>query len=213
MPNVLVFCDLNDGKLKKASREALSIGRTLAASAGGDLFAFACGSAGAALAGDVGKYGAKRLLVASDAQFDAYQSETCTAAAKTAVDAAQAGVIVLPGTSNGRDLAPRLAARLDAGVASDAVSLEWTDGKLRARRLLYSGRVIATVEIDSTPAIATCRPNAFPPAETGGGAAEVANLDVQVGETKSRLVEVNVPEVGEISIAEAEIIVSGGRGL
>jgi electron transfer flavoprotein alpha subunit len=121
-------------------------------------------------------------------------------------------VLLLPGTWNGRDLAPRAAARLNAGVASDANRLEWTDGKLVARRSVYSGKVFATVEVTGTPAIATTRPNAFPAEEAGGGAPEVVNV-TSSGSERVTLVETKTPEAGELSIAEADIIVSGGRGL
>ncbi|HJQ36563.1 MAG TPA: electron transfer flavoprotein subunit alpha/FixB family protein [Thermoanaerobaculia bacterium] len=200
---VLVFTETKDGKLKKASREALTIARKLGA---GDVVAFAND---AAVAEDAGKYGATKLYVAS---LGDYSTETYTAALAQVAKDAQATVVLLGGTSNGRDLAPRVAARLDAGVASDVDRLEWTDGKLRARRPVYSGKAFATVEVTSTPAIATTRPNAFPAEEAGGGAAEVVNVTADAT-SKAKLVETKVPEAGELSIAEADIIVSGGRGL
>ena len=209
MANVLVFCEVKDGKLKKASREALTIGRKLAEKAGGDLVAFAGGSDAASVAEEAGRYGAKKLYVAG---VDAYMTEPYTAALQKAVDEVKPSVLLLAGTSNGRDVAPRLAARLNAGVASDVDRLEWTDGKLRARRPVYSGKAFATVEVTSTPAIATTRPNAFPAEESGGGAAEVANVAADAA-GNVKLVETKVPEAGELSIAEADIIVSGGRGL
>ena len=98
-------------------------------------------------------------------------------------------IVLFGGTSNGRDLAPRLAARLNAGVASDVDRLEWVDGKLRARRPVYSGKAFATVDVISNPAIATCRPNAFPAEEAGGGAAEVVDVNVPAGESKAKLLE------------------------
>ncbi|HVS33390.1 MAG TPA: electron transfer flavoprotein subunit alpha/FixB family protein, partial [Thermoanaerobaculia bacterium] len=87
------------------------------------------------------------------------------------------------------------------------------DGKLRARRPVYSGKAFATVDVTGSPAIATTRPNAFPPVESGSAAAEVVNVSYSAGEGKSRLVETKTPDAGEMSIAEADIIVSGGRGL
>ncbi len=206
MAGVLVFCEVKDGKLKKASREALSIGRRLAEKTGGDLLAFAPEAA----ADDAGRYGAKKLYVAS---IGPYATETYTAALAQVVNDAKPAVVLFGGMSNGRDLAPRLAARLNAGVASDVDRLEWADGKLRARRPVYSGKAFATVDVTSTPALATCRVNAFPAEEAGGGAAEVVNVSVAPGETKARLVETKTPEAGEVSLAEADIIVSGGRGL
>src|SRR5688572_18894070 len=170
MPGVLVFTESKEGRLKKASREALSIGRKLAEAAGGDLVAFATDAAAAA---DAGKYGVKKVFVADAGD---YNTETYTAALEQVVKDVQPAVLLFAGTSNGRDLAPRLAARLNVGVASDVDRLEWTDGKLRARRPVYSGKAFATVEVTGTPAIATTRPNAFPLEEAGGGAAEIVNV-------------------------------------
>ena len=206
MSGVLVFTEIKEGKLKKASREALSIGRKLAEGTGGDLVAFAND---AAVAGDAGRYGAKKLYVFAAAD---YSTEAYTAALAQVVSELQPSVVLFAGSSNGRDLAPRLAARLNAGVASDVDRLDWTDGKLRARRPVYSGKAFATVDVVSTPAIATTRPNAFPLEENDGGAAEVVNVSA-AGEDRVKLVETKVPEAGELSIAEADIIVSGGRGL
>jgi electron transfer flavoprotein alpha subunit len=206
MPGVLVFTELKDGKLKKASREALSIGRKLAEASGGDLTAFA---ADAAAAEDAGRYGAKTLYVTAAGD---YSTEPYTAALAQAVSEAQPSIVLFAGTSNGRDLAPRLAARLNVGVASDVDRLEWLEGKLRARRPVYSGKVFATVEITGTPAIATTRPNAFPLEESGGAAATVVNVTASA-DNRVKIVEVKTPEAGELSIAEADIIVSGGRGL
>jgi electron transfer flavoprotein alpha subunit len=206
MPGVLVFTEFKDGKLKKTSREALSIGRRLAEAAGGDCVAFAND---AAAADEAGRFGAKKLYVAA---LPAYTTEAFTAAVAQAVSDVQPAVLLLPGTSNGRDLAPRLAARLNAGVASDVDRLEWTDGRLRARRPVYSGKVFLTVDVTSTPAIATTRPNAFPPEEAGGGAAEVVNVTADAAD-RAKVVETKTSEAGEMSIAEADIIVSGGRGL
>jgi len=206
MPGVLVFCETKDGKLKKASREALTIGRKLAEQTGGDVIAFADD---AAVADEAGRFGAKKLSTSS---LGGYNTETYTNAIEQICKDAQPSVLLFGGTSNGRDLAPRVAARLGVGVASDVDRLEWTDGKLRARRSVYSGKVFATLDVTGTPAIATTRPNAFPAQESGGGAAEVANVSAST-DSKAKVVETKVPEAGELSIAEADIIVSGGRGL
>jgi electron transfer flavoprotein alpha subunit len=206
MAGVLVFTESNDGKLKKASREALSIGRKLAEAAGGDLVAFATD---AAAAEEAGRYGAKKVFVAA---AGAYSTEPYTAVVVQVAKDVQPSVLLFAGTSNGRDLAPRVAARLNVGVASDVDRLEWTDGKLRARRPVYSGKAFATVEITGIPAIATTRPNAFPAEEAGGGAAEIVNVPAAT-DNRVKIVETKAPEAGELTIAEADIIVSGGRGL
>jgi electron transfer flavoprotein alpha subunit len=206
MAGVLVFCEVKDGKIKKASREALSIGRKLAESAGGELVALANDKS---VADEAGRYGAKKLYVTNVSD---YSTEGYTAALKQACDEAKPSVLLFAGTANGRDLAPRIGARLDAGVASDVDQLSWVDGKLRARRPVYSGKAFATVDVTSTPAIATTRPNAFPAEEAGGGAADVSEVSAS-GDAKTKLLETKAPEAGELTIAEADIIVSGGRGL
>jgi electron transfer flavoprotein alpha subunit len=207
MAGVLVFTEVKDGKIRKASREALSIGRKLAEAAGGELAAFATDRAAAE---DAGKYGAKKVYFADAGE---YNTEQYTAALEAAVKAAQPSILLFAGSSNGRDLAPRIAARLNVGVASDVNRLEWTGSTLRARRPMYSGKVFATVEVSGSPAIATTRPNAFPAEEAGGAAAEVVDLNFTKVETKANVTETKVPEAGEMSVAEADIIVSGGRGL
>jgi len=207
MAGVLVFSEVKDGKLKKPSREALSIGRKLAQAAGGDLAAFAPDGSAAA---DAGRHGAKKLYVAP---VGPYVTESYAAALEQAIKQMQPAIVLFGGTSNGRDLAPRIAARLNVGVASDVDRLEWTGGKLRARRPVYSGKAFATVEVSGTPAMATTRPNAFPAEEAGGGAAEIVEVALPAIQAKAKVIETKIPEAGELTIAEADIIVSGGRGL
>ncbi len=202
MTAILVFIESIDGKIRKPSLEALSIGRKL----GDQLIGVA---AERAVAEEAGRYGVSRLFVAP---LGAYLTEPYTAFMQQAIDQSKPAVVLFGGTSNGRDLAPRLAARLNAGVASDVDRLEMADGKLRARRPVYSGRAFATVDVTSTPAIATTRPNAFPVEEAAGAAPEIVELSVPA-ESKAKLLETKAPEAGEMTIAEAGIIVSGGRGL
>jgi electron transfer flavoprotein alpha subunit len=206
MTGVLVFCESKDGNLIKVSREALTVGRQLAGASGGDLAAF--GQPGVEV--DAGRYGAKTLFAAALPQ---YNTEIDAAAMKAAVDQMQPAIVLFGGTANGRDLAPRLAARLGVGVASDVDRLEWNEGKLRARRPVYSGKAFAIVDVTGMPAMATTRMNAFPAEESGGGAAAVVQIAVPAVEPKAKVVETKTPEAGELSIVEADIIVSGGRGL
>ena len=138
MPGVLVFTESKEEKKKKASREALSIGRKLAEAAGGDLIAFASDTGAAE---EAGKYGAKKVYVGGSAQ---YTTEAFTADLAQVAKDVQPAILLFGGTSNGRDLAPRVAARANVGVASDVDRLEWLNDKLRARRPVYAGRAFAT---------------------------------------------------------------------
>lgn len=213
MADILVVCEGSDGSLKKASREILSEGRRLAAESNGSVSAVALGSHAAALAEEVGRFGATKLYAVADPALDESLAEREVAAFATAVEAAAPRVILFSATSSGKDVAPRLAAKLGVGVASEVVSLAWSGETLVAKRSVYSGKVVATVEISGAPAIATCRANAFSPEESGGGAAEVVTVAFSAPEVKSKKIETKVPEGGEIPLAEADVIVSGGRGL
>jgi electron transfer flavoprotein alpha subunit len=206
MPGVLVICETRDGKLKKTSREALTAGRKLAAEAVSDMGGMLFDPAAAA---EAGRYGAKKVYLAAVGD---YTTEKYAAAVEQVIKDMQPQVVLFAGTSNGRDLAPRVAARLGAGVASDVDRLEWKDGKLTARRPMYAGRAFATVEVTSTPAIATTRPNAFPAEEAGEVTPETSNVSAGTDD-RVKLLETKAPDAGELSVAEADIIVSGGRGL
>ena len=213
MAGVLVFCELQDGTLKKGARECLSAAGSLASAAGGEVSAFVAGSSAQAAAEQCGQYGVRRLFVAADNALDQYMTESYTAAMAEAVRQAAPSIVLIPGTSNGRDLAPRLAARLNVGVASDVTSLEWSDGRLVARRFVYSGKALATVAVTGFPAIATVRPNALPLSQPANGSTpEVVNISTSTDSTV-RVVETKAPEAGEASLTESDIIVTGGRGL
>lgn len=213
MPGVIVVCELKEGKLRKTSLEGLSVGKQLAAASGGELAAVAFGPSAKAASEQAGSHGAKKLYAVAAGDLETYSTEQYAAALKQVVDLASPSMILFPGSVNGRDLAPRIAARLDVGVASDVVKLEWTGGKLHARRPMYSGRVFGTFEIEGTPAIATCRPNAFPVVAAGGSPAEVVDVPYKPVPARARVTETRSPEAGELTVSEADIVVSGGRGL
>src|SRR5512142_873885 len=109
MPGVLVFCEIQNGKLKKASREALSIGRKLAEKTGGELAGVAAGSNAKSVADEAGRYGAKKLYAAGSNALDAYNTESYAALLEQVIDEMKPSVLLFGGTSNGRDLAPRIA--------------------------------------------------------------------------------------------------------
>jgi len=213
MASVLVFCETKDGRLRKGSRETLAIGRKLAEQNGGEFAAAAFGADAAAVASEAGAFGVQRFYAVSDPVLDQYLTENYVAALGQVIGQSSPAIVLLPGSSNARDLAPRIAARLKVGVGSDVDRLEWKDGKLLARRQIYSGKVFANVEIEGSPAIATCRPNAFAPDEAGATQPEVVAVAFQPGASRTRLVETKTPEAEEMTIAEADIIVAGGRGL
>ena len=214
MSNVLVFIEQRDGKIRKASFEALTLGREVAAKTGGALGAVVAGSGIAGLAPELAAYGAAKVFVADKPELALYSCEGYTAALDAAVAAFAPSVVLVPATSMGKDVAPRLAARRKVGLLSDVMSLEVEGGRLAATRLVYSGKARATVAADPAAAlqIATPRPNVFPASKGAPGAGEVVALDFAVT-IRAKVVKLETSEGGEIDVAEADKIVSGGRGI
>jgi electron transfer flavoprotein alpha subunit len=208
---ILVFCELKDGQLRKPSAEALSEGRRLADASGKQLGALFVG-ASCAGAADAAKYGADAILTAEGGTLASYSSDAFAQVVADAVKAKGATVLLADATAVGKDVAPRAAARLAAGYASDVTGLSMVDGKLQAVRPVYAGKAFATTSFASAVQVATTRPNVFPAAEkAGAGAAEA--LAAPTGDFKSVVKEILAKAGGKVDLSEANVIVSGGRGM
>lgn len=208
---ILVFCELKDGKIRKPSLEALSEARRLADASGqqvGALFA------GAGLAGveEAAAYGADVILKAEHAGLSAYSSDGFASVLAQAVQAKGATVFLAAATSLGKDVAPRVAARLGAGFAADVTGLAMKDGKLQATRPVYAGKAFATVDFDSAIQVATTRPNVFAVAASSKAGA-VENLPCSAEGFKAVVKEILTKAGGKVDLTEADVIVSGGRGM
>jgi len=215
---VLVFVERRGGEIKRPSLQAVSAALELARSLGGRIDALALGPGAAATAAELAPLGVSRVLACSDGLLDLYAPEAYVAVAERAVAAAEAAVVLLAATSMGKDLAPRLAARLRTAAISDAVEVACDpDLTIRARRPVFSGKAIATVAIPSArPAVVSLRPNVFPvPEPSPGATAEVVELvcPVTAADVRAACVRLETPAEQELDVAEASMIVSGGRGL
>ncbi len=216
MSNVLVFIEQRDGNIRRAALEALTLGRTLSLKTGGALAAAVAGSGIAGLAPELGAYGAARAFVADSPALALYSCEGYTAALDAAVSAFGPSILLVPATSMGKDVAPRLAARRKTSVLSDVMTLEVENGRLIGSRPVYSGKARALVTPGEGMAlqIATPRPNVFPAVKVDPPAAgEVVPLPLGDLKIRAKVVRVEAAEAGEIDVAEADKIVSGGRGI
>lgn len=208
---VLVVAETKDGNLRKTSLELLAQAQNLGAS---DVTALLIGKGVAGLAEKLGQHGAGKVLLAQDDQLEHYATEGYTAAVKQAVDSIQPDLVLFAASTNGKDLAPRLAARMDLGLASDAIELSHDGSRFLAKRPVYAGKAIATVAVNSKPALVSMRPNVVAPkAADAGRGVEISELSLQLGELKAKVVGVETSAGGKLDVAEADIIVSGGRGL
>jgi electron transfer flavoprotein alpha subunit len=212
--NVLIIAEQRDGVLKKVAFELLGIGAELAAALGGNVEAALLGAGVGDLANTLAQYGAAKVYVADDDALAAYASESYVNTLAAFIGQVEPAIILLGATALGRDLAPRLAARLGVGVASDCVALEIADGRLLATRPIYAGKALAKVKLNSDPQVATLRPNVLPaPEPDAGRTATVEPVAAAVGDVRAKVVDIVGAGEGEIDVAEADIIVSGGRGV
>ncbi|MCC6132611.1 MAG: electron transfer flavoprotein subunit alpha/FixB family protein [Acidobacteria bacterium] len=215
MANVLVFIEQRDGKIRKASLEALTLGRNLAKKSGGSVAAVVAGSGIAGLAGELSAYGAAKVFVADHADLALYSCEGYVAALDAAAKAFSPNVVLVSATTMGKDVAPRFAARKKAGMLSDVMALDIEGGNLVGNRSVYSGKARATVAPAAGAAlqIATPRPNVFPASKDAPGAGEIVNLDLAGLKIRAKVVKLETSEAGELDVAEADKIVTGGRGI
>jgi electron transfer flavoprotein alpha subunit len=214
MPVILTFAEAKDGKLRRASLETLSEARRLAGSLGGaSVASILIGPGSSSLAGELAAYGADRVVVFEDAALGSYATEAWARAVAQVASETKPSAILFPFTATGKDLAPRVAAKLDAGLASDCVRLEVKNGRLVARRPIYAGKAYASVEWQGEPQLASLRPNVFPLGEKDAARkAEVVKGQVDAT-SRAKVVSAAAASQGKVQLTEAQIIVSGGRGL
>src|SRR5512138_2908178 len=162
MAIILCLAEQKDGKLRRASLETVSEARRLAAPLGGaSVVAVLVGPGGSALAGELAAYGADKVYVFEDAAFGAYATEAQARAFAQVITETKPSLVLVPFTAMGKDLAPRVAAKVGAGLASDCVELAVEGGKLVARRPVFAGKAYATVAWAGEPQMASLRPNVF----------------------------------------------------
>ncbi len=212
--DVLVVAEIRDGAPKKISFEMLGEGQTIADQLGGGVHAVALGHGIADVAPTLAQYGAQKIYVADDPGLADYTAEGYTNVLANLIKQTEPALVLLGATTTGKDLAPRLAARLAVGLASDCTGFAWQDEQLLFTRPIYAGKAIATVKEEVRPFMATIRPNIFPAPEPDASLkATVENIPADAGEIRAKVVEM-IKEAGDrIELTEADIVVSGGRGL
>jgi electron transfer flavoprotein alpha subunit len=212
MAAILTFAEQRDGKLRRPSLEAVSEARRLAG-AGGRVESILVGSGVAGLAQELASYGADAVHVFDQPELAHYATEPFARAIAQVASETKAGALLVPFTALGKDVAPRVSAKLGAGLASDCVALSNDGGRLTARRPLYAGKAFATVRFEGDLQIATLRSNVFAlGAPDASRKAEVVTRTVD-GASRARVVEVKASASGKVELSEAQTIVSGGRGL
>lgn len=211
---ILAFAEQREGKFKKSAFEVTQAARSVADQLGAELVTLIVGNGISALATELGSYGAKRVIVAEDARLQLYSTTAYAGIVAEAVRREAATMVFLPASQMGKDLAPRVAGKLSAGIAADCTALRVEGGEVIATRPIFAGKALIDVKVTSMIKIFTLRPNVFTAAPVNGTSitTESMKLDLKDADFASRVTAVKIAE-GRPDVTEASIIVSGGRGM
>lgn len=211
MTDIFVFCEFTNGQLKKSSLELLSA----AQKAGGKLKAIALGTGAQGAVSQLGTYGADEAFIGEDVAFDKYNPELFTAVVSDILQKNNAGTVLASSSSLGRDLFPRVAARLGAAAISDCTELNIEGGNVVVRRPMYSGKCSAAVEFKNTNVkIVLMRPNQLPVTQAAANKSpQIHTLNAPQANLKTLIKDIVKGASEKVDLTEANIIVSGGRGM
>ena len=209
-----MLAESSGAAFRKSSFETVTEGRRLADRLNVKEYALAIGNNLRDRVGELGKYGADNVILADDPSLALFHSDYYRQLALEAIKRINPSIILAAATSSGKDLAPRLAIHLDTTVASECTQLELENGKLIATRPAYAGKVLLRAKINSSPSIATLRPNVFtakeivPPKKP-----TVEQMEFKQPDSRMSVKEFVTQGAKKLDLTEASVIVSGGRGM
>lgn len=212
--HVLVLVEHKDGKVKKTSFELLSEGRVLAQSLGGELHALLIGEQPAGLVDSIQEYGVATAHIAANASLKTYSAQPYAhLVAKVAKEGM--GAVLATASAFGRDLLPRVAAKLSAGIASDCTAIEIEQGKVVATRPIYSGKASVKVRFENSPiALISCRPNVFETQKQPSKAPAIVSVATDdLPSAQATIREIVAAKSDKADLTEASIVVSAGRSI
>ena len=209
---IFVIAEQRDGALRKVSFELASAARKLADQTGDEVSAILLGSGIESLAAELGKFGVDKVFVGDNAALEPYVTEAHAQVVAKILKDNDAAIALFGASVQGKDLSARVAAKLAGGLATDCTDVKMDGGKFVAIRPMYAGKCFADVVFNTTPAMASLRPNVFAAVENAKAAA-ATKVDVAVDAQKSKILEVQKDTSGKVDLTEANIIVSGGRGM
>ncbi len=216
MPNVFAFVESRGTDVRKVGLEAVSAARILADESGGsEAHALLFGPPGiSAKAAQIGQYGADVVIVVEHPGLANYSPEVAAATAADRIKSGGYRAAIFSTSAQGRDLAPRVAARLGVSLVTDVLSFELEGDTLVVRHPMNIGKVIATIAINATPAVIAMRPNVIAPVKTPkAGRVENAQPAIDPASARVKVIETRQGSGGKLDLAEAPVVIAGGRGL
>jgi electron transfer flavoprotein alpha subunit len=210
---VLAFAEQRDNKFRKSSFEAVQAAKKIADELKAEFVALVVGSGVEAIAKELGNYGAGRVVVANDPTLAQHSNLAYAKVIAEVVKKESANIVFIPASAMGKDIAPRVAVKLDAGLASDCVAIKVEGSEVIATRPVYAGKALLDVKVNTATKVFTLRPNVFTAvASQGTATVEKASVALSPEDFVTVSKEVKVA-AGRPDVTEADIIVSGGRGL
>ena len=214
MGDILAIAEQRDGKVRPGANEVVTVAARIAQVLGGSAHAVLLGGTGVGeQAGDLGAFGANVVRVAEDPALESYVPETHAAVIAEEVRSHGYAAVLLAATALGKDLGPRVAALVDAPLASDVTDLETEGDRLVGIRPIYGGRAMARVGFDASPAVVSLRPNAFGTKEVQVDGKTERFTAAIPNDVRTRIVDFQADQKGSVDVSEASVIVSGGRGM
>lgn len=212
---ILAFVEQRDGELKKNAFETITAARKLAEQTGGSFSVLMVGDQVQSLASRFGEYGASDVIAVEDPRLKEFAPGAVATAIASVARSEGAGAVLLSNTSHGKDIAPRVAVKLEAALVPEVVALESRDGKIVATRPVFAGKASIEVSANTATQVFSLRPNVFTASKAESAAAASARtvpVDFSDRDFTARVVETRVNS-GRRDVAESDIVVSGGRGL
>ena len=200
-----------DGAFRKVTYESLAQAKQAAASLGCQTRVVVLGDDIEAAAKELSRYGADSILVVQDPALKEFSAETYCRVVAQIVEQTSPALLVMGASLQGKELAANLSARLDAPLGMDCIAMELNEGQVTVKRAMYGGKVIADVLLEGSPPIVAMRPNVVT-IEENHAEGTVELLSIDPGEVRIRLMEKQL-ETGKIDLTEANVVVSGGRGM
>lgn len=210
---ILVVAEGRDGNLRKVSYELVTVAKEIAQGLGGTVESVTLGHPVDACAQSLSKTGVGRVYEADDPVLETFAPETYATVLADIIRKAQPAVILFGATGYGKELSARTAAKLDLAIATDCTGFKVANGTLAVTRPVYAGKAEATVRAKSLPVMVSIRPNIFPPAASDTSSAPIEKVAVSAPAPRAKVVEKVKKEAVAVDLAEAKIVVSGGRGV
>jgi len=213
MADVLAYAETRDGVLRPVAGEVVATARKIADQMNGQVVAVVVGGPGtAAAATELSRFGADRILVAEAEWLGLYQPDAKVELLSSVADTVAPGTILFAASAQGKDLAARVAARLDVALGSEVTEITVEDGAPVITRPMYGGKVYGRFRFLQSPALITIRPNVFP-ATDDPREGKVESLQPVESTPRTRVVAVETAERTALDVREAPVVVAGGRGL